>query len=1455
MSRISRTTCSPWNRWRALSWLIVCLAIAIARAEAQDLWTGGGADANWMTAGNWQSGAIPTAGDNLTFGGSTNPSPNNNFAANTAFSGITFASGATNFTLTGNSINFAGVITNNANNAETINLPLALTAASTIDNTVGNTMSIGGVISGAYKLTFNGSGPVALSGANTFTGGVALTSGTLDLNSSSALGTGTLTIASGATFDNTSGGAITLANNAETWNGSINYNGSNSLNLGTGAISLASPVTLNGYGSVLTVPGVISGANSLAIAGYSTVVLSGANTYSGGLTLSGGTLDLNNAGALGNGGTFTISGGTIDNTSGAAITLGNNPEAWGSSINFTGSRSLNLGAGAVTLNSTAYITVSANTLTVGGLIGAGSSNGLTLYGPGTLALMGAGNYASGYTGATTLYSGMLQASDGAGGSLGSGPLAINGGTFQIASTASGYTENREAGTGAGQISITNGGFSAIGGPVTLAIGDPSGSGLATITWNNSTPTSLYGGQTLNFGSTTSNAALTVNNPIDLAGSSQTINVTAGVGGDSTTLAGIVSDGSFTQTGASTLILTNAGNSFTSVTVGGGILQATEGGSLPATANLSLGGASTPGMLQLQSASGGVTESRNVTTTTGAGNLQFGAAGGGFSAVGGPITVSLAVGGTAGGTLVWGSTPGFLSSGVPLYFGTTTANNVTTLTNPINLNGAAKTVNVASGAGGDSATISGAISSSASGGVLVKTGAGLLTLTGVNTYANGTTINGGTLEVSGSGTLGAVTTSTANTSNVVNLNNSATLNLGGTTQSVYAIGGGAGGAVGSILNGTIDVGNGLINLRSGTYNANFGEVSGFTSGRIFVNGGGASAVTVLGGNNSGLQYSDTHTAILGNGSAAGTIQITNPNALGSAASQTQIFSAILDLDGTANVSQASIAAFSNTNDVAQLINSNTTTAASTAAKIELTMAANIDLGGAGNMTLSGPILWMPGDNAPTGSSTPDGGINKIGAGTLTIGSSTTASTYQGPTEITAGTLQIATGSVTALPATTAVTIANAAGTNLNLNGTSQTIASLSGGGSLGGNIQLGAGELTINGSATTTYGGVISGAGGLTIAGTTNLSLSNTETYAGPTTISGGTLTLGNGASVSITNPSFETPNIGTGGGAYQYAPTGTGIGWTFEGSSGSGSGLAGNGSGFNNATAPAGTQVAFVQATGYFSQSSLAFPISETYQLTFYSAYRNGEAGVNPFEVELDGKAITGSAATSTITPTTYAGQTGAGTGLGGYLVYTIDFTAAAGAHTLEFLGLDTGGGDRTSFIDDVQISGLVGALPATSDVQLTGNTSVLNANSASQTIATLSGIAGSSVTLGAGTLTIGGGSTTTAANFLGSISDAGLGGAVVMNAPGVVETFSGANTYTGATTISAGSLLIDGSHGASGAYAGNYAVSGGTLGGSGSINFATTATSGATVAAAHSSCPDTIPRPAPCRPPTAPSP
>jgi hypothetical protein len=150
----------------------------------------------------------------------------------------------------------------------------------------------------------------------------------------------------------------------------------------------------------------------------------------------------------------------------------------------------------------------------------------------------------------------------------------------------------------------------------------------------------------------------------------------------------------------------------------------------------------------------------------------------------------------------------------------------------------------------------------------------------------------------------------------------------------------------------------------------------------------------------------------------------------------------------------------------------------------------------------------------------------------------------------------------------------------------------------------------------------------------------------------------------LQNTGFEAPAVGTG--IFQYDPTGSS--WTFAGSAG----ISGNGSGFTagNSNAPEGTQVAFLQQTGSFSQT-VAGLAAGTYQLSFQAAQRgNFQASRQDFRVLVDGVAM------GTFTPT--------GTG---YSNLTATLTVGAGSHTITFQGLDSAGGDNTALLDNVRLT------------------------------------------------------------------------------------------------------------------------------------------------------------------------
>jgi autotransporter-associated beta strand protein len=135
----------------------------------------------------------------------------------------------------------------------------------------------------------------------------------------------------------------------------------------------------------------------------------------------------------------------------------------------------------------------------------------------------------------------------------------------------------------------------------------------------------------------------------------------------------------------------------------------------------------------------------------------------------------------------------------------------------------------------------------------------------------------------------------------------------------------------------------------------------------------------------------------------------------------------------------------------------------------------------------------------------GGITKQGNGELLLSA---GNTYTGATVVEKGTLKAGVAS-SAFGITSALVLSNVANVLVDLNGNNQTIGSLSGGGSTGGTVSLGANTLTMGTDNTSTsYAGTITGSNGQLIkTGTGNQTLAASNSYTGATTVNGGTLTL------------------------------------------------------------------------------------------------------------------------------------------------------------------------------------------------------------------------------------------------------------------------------------------------------------------------------------------------------------
>lgn len=215
-----------------------------------------------------------------------------------------------------------------------------------------------------------------------------------------------------------SGGTIDMgvpSNILTLTSGEIQFFGNNDLTLTGGQIGvIGSIVSLNTSGTnTLTLASPISGgAGSLTVSGTAKVDLNSASTFTGGLTLNGGTFKQGIAGALGSvNGTLTLHSGTLD-------------------LNgiITGIGILTGPGGAITSTSAATLTLGNNNANGGNF--AGSISGpisLTKTGSGTQILSGLNPY----NGLTTVSAGILRS--GADHATGNGDITINGGTLDLQS--------------------------------------------------------------------------------------------------------------------------------------------------------------------------------------------------------------------------------------------------------------------------------------------------------------------------------------------------------------------------------------------------------------------------------------------------------------------------------------------------------------------------------------------------------------------------------------------------------------------------------------------------------------------------------------------------------------------------------------------------------------------------------------------------------------------------------------------------------------------------------------------------------------------------------------------------------------------------------------------------------------------------------------------------------------
>ncbi len=320
--------------------------ISVTAAALQTRYWRGGTDFSWGSLANWSTDAaglipasqIPGAASSVFFSAASAPFTTDTQITTALDGAFTIdslyfenaPSGVTAITLNPGT---GGVLTISPqtvaagievrDNAGTIKIaaPVVVAAPQTWNvSGTGASLEVSGGLTFTSVVTKAGAGALTLSGGNSGAAGLLLTSGILNLNSATALGTGALTISANTVIDNTGGAPVTLDGATYVWAGDFTYTGTNALNLGSGEVTLGTSVTVDTAAGNLTVDGVIgSGAEAFGLTktGAGTLTLGGVNTYLGGTVLDGGTLVYT---ATQTGGTLTF-GATQAGTNVAALDL------------------------------------------------------------------------------------------------------------------------------------------------------------------------------------------------------------------------------------------------------------------------------------------------------------------------------------------------------------------------------------------------------------------------------------------------------------------------------------------------------------------------------------------------------------------------------------------------------------------------------------------------------------------------------------------------------------------------------------------------------------------------------------------------------------------------------------------------------------------------------------------------------------------------------------------------------------------------------------------------------------------------------------------------------------------------------------------------------------------------------------------------------------------------------